>query len=228
MKKSKKNSELFANITKLEKLVISLIVVIALVTIGLGTYAYFNVSKSSDIILTMSYDPDNPQPDPDDNFSLKLYEHNENGDEVTSRTYKDIIPGSKVNKDPTVVNTGTHDMWVRINVVFTNATSWISVSNRNNLNGPIDVLKGISDDWYYTNEGTIDNTNDTITYNFYYKNGLSSNESVTLFNKVEIPVSFNDNDMQKLSTFQIKVTADAIQKENTGNSCYEAFENYWS
>lgn len=223
-RKSNKNLK---NILKLEKIIIITIALIAIVTIGLGTYAYFNVSKSSDIILTMTYDPDDP-PIPDDDFSMRLYEHDENGNEVSSRTYNDIIPGSKVDKDPTIINTGKYDMWVRINVIFTNASNWIDVSNRNNLNGPIDVLKGISNDWYYKNDRVIDSTNNTITYTFYYKNILSSNQKVVLFNKVEIPTSFNDNDMQKLNNFQIKVTADAIQKDNTSDSCFESFENYWS
>lgn len=223
-RKSNKNLK---NILKLEKIIIITIALIAIVTIGLGTYAYFNVSKSSDIILTMTYDPDDP-PIPDDDFSMRLYEHDENGNEVSSRTYNDIIPGSKVDKDPTIINTGKYDMWVRINVIFTNASNWIDVSNRNNLNGPIDVLKGISNDWYYNNDRVIDSTNNTITYTFYYKNILSSNQKVVLFNKVEIPTSFNDNDMQKLKSFQIKVTADAIQKDNTSDSCFESFKNYWS
>ena len=223
-RKSNKNLK---NILKLEKIIIITIALIAIVTIGLGTYAYFNVSKSSDIILTMTYDPDDP-PIPDDDFSMRLYEHDENGNEVSSRTYNDIIPGSKVDKDPTIINTGKYDMWVRMNVIFTNASNWIDVSNRNNLNGPIDVLKGISNDWYYKNDRVIDSTNNTITYTFYYKNILSSNQKVVLFNKVEIPTSFNDNDMQKLNNFQIKVTADAIQKDNTSDSCFESFENYWS
>ena len=226
-KKKNKNKELLATITKLERLIIAFITVIAITTIGLGTYAYFNVSKTSDINLTMiSYDPDNP-PNPEGDFSIRLYEHN-GSEEVTSRTYTDIIPGSKLDKDPTIVNTGKYDMWVRINVIFTNANNWKSVSERNNLNGPIDVLKGISNDWYYSNEGIYDNTNDTITYTFYYKNVLSSNQSAILFNKVEIPYSFNNSDMSKLSTFQIKITADALQRDNTGDSCYEAFRNYWS
>ena len=227
MKKNKK-SELTSTITKVERLIISFIVIIAFMTIGLGTYAYFNVSKTSDINLTMiSYDPEDPPIDPSGEFSIRLYEH-DGANEVLSRTYTNVIPGSKLDKDPTIVNTGKYDMWVRVNVIFTKAHNWEEVSSRNSLVGPIGVLTGISNDWYYTNEGVVDNTNDTITYRFYYKNALSSNQSATVFNRVDIPLSFNDSDMQKISNFQIKVTADAIQKENTGDSCYEAFVNYWS
>ena len=68
--------------------------------------------------------------------------------------------------------------------------------------------------------------NNTLTYTFYYKTKLAPNGEATLFESVTIPSVFDVDDMSKLATFQLKITGEAIQAANTGDTAQKAFEKF--
>ena len=72
-----------------------------------------------------------------------------------------------------------------------------------------------------------DQTADTLTYTYYYKAKVPANGKATLFESVTIPAVFDIDDMVSLATFQIKVTGEAIQAANTGDTPQKAFADFW-
>lgn len=211
-------------------LIIALIIcLIGLVAVG-GTLAYFSTSDTAtNKFMIASYDPDDPNPTPDSLFSLKVYEHDKSGQEVEGLSFTDIAPGTTVSKDPTVENTGRYSAWIRVNVELSNADVWTSLMEKHNINDLVQLFGGYSDtDWYRAdNNYTLNEEEDTLVYSFYCKKALAKGDKKTLFTSFEIPSEFDAYDMSKLNYFELKVTADAIQEANTGDSAYFAFSNYW-
>lgn len=215
---------------KKKVVIIALIIcLIGLVAVG-GTLAYFSASdKATNKFMITSYDPDDPNPSPDSLFSIKVYEHDKSGKEVEELNFTDIAPGTVVSKDPTVENTGQYSAWVRVNVEFSNANTWIRLMKKHNIDDLVQLFGGYSDtDWYRTsNKYTLNEEEDTLAYSFYCQKSLAKGDKTTLFTSFKIPSEFDADDMSKLNYFELKVTADAIQKANTGDSAYFAFSNYW-
>lgn len=206
-----------------------IICLIGVVTVG-GTLAYFSASdKATNKFMITSYDPDDPNPSPDSLFSIKIYEHDKNGKEVEGLSFPDIAPGTVASKDPTVENTGQYGAWVRVNVEFTNASTWINLMNKHSIDDLSELFGGYSETvWYRAdNKYTLNEKENTLFYSFYCKKALAKGDKATLFTSFEIPSEFDADDMSKLNYFELKVTADAIQEANTGDSAYYAFRNYW-
>lgn len=210
-------------------LILGILIGIVALTAG-GTIAYFSTSKSvTNTFMITSYDPENPDPTPDDLFSIKVYEHNESGEEVNANEYNNIAPGTTVSKDPTVKNTGEYSAWIRVKVSFSNAASWVNAMEKHNITDLVTLFGGyIDNNWYRpNNEYALNVEEDTLTYTFYYNKALEKSDAVTLFETFTIPGEFDAFDMVSLGFFELKVTADAIQHANTGDSAYYAFNNYW-
>lgn len=193
-----------------------------------STYAYFSVSKNSNVGLKLgTFDPAMEE---SSKFSLALLQHESIGENLINYetgTYVNIYPGSIVEKDLLVKNSGTIDCWVRVNIFFDNASNWISNCNNYDLVGPIVMLNDISDDWIYSNNYTYDSEKNILKYTFYYNEILRAGEVAKLFDSFEVPAVFNGDDMKLLNSFKINVTADAIQSANTGSSVIEAFSTFW-
>lgn len=209
-------------------IIVLIICLIGLVAVG-GTLAYFSASDTAtNKFMITSYDPDDPNPSPDSLFSVKVYEHDKNGKEVEGLNFTDIAPGTVVDKDPTVENTGQYSAWVRVNVEFSNANTWIKLMKKHNIDDLVQLFGGYSDTaWYRVSNKYTLNGEDTLVYSFYCKNALARGDDATLFTSFKIPSEFDADDMSKLNYFELKVTADAIQEANTGDSAYFAFSNYW-
>ena len=121
----------------MKKRTFAVAMIICLVAIiGFGSLAYFQASKNLTNYFAVAgvADPTDPDAtiDPDDLFSIRLDEKNLDIMTGTARTeegnvYKDILPGDKLEKDPTVTNTGKYDAWVRVKVTVTDAADWMEV-----------------------------------------------------------------------------------------------------
>lgn len=220
------------NFNKRKIIFVSLIICIIALISG-GTLAYFTAEETvTNRFMVTSYDPDNPNgdPNPEDLFSIKITETDKNGNETTEgNTYTNIAPGIVVSKDPTIQNTGAYSAWVRVKLVITNADDWVAAMQKHNINDIATLFGGYDASLWYRvdNDYILDNNNNTLTYNFYYNNVLKADEKVTLFSTFKIPEQFDTFDMASLAYFELKVTADAIQQANTGNSAYYAFQNYF-
>lgn len=210
--------------------ILSLALAVCLIALfTMGTLAYFTDSAAtSNKFMTASYDPSNPDKviTAEELFSIKVYETDANGQkDYDGLTYEDIAPGDELDKDPTAENTGKYGQYVRMSVTLTKASAWQNaVAQGTDLTT---IFKGFdSTKWTRYDEPAVDTTNDTVTYVFYYNGILAPGGTATLFTDVVIPTSLTVDDMVALSQFEINITADAIQSDNTGDNAYDAFKKW--
>lgn len=213
---------------KRKTLIVAVAVCLAAI-LALGSLAVF--SNSDDItnkFMVAGYDPENPIT-PDELFSVTVYETDKDGNQTEQGlTYDGIQPGDKLDKDPTVKNTGKYDQYVRVMVTVTNAKNWMNACEKHNITDLTTIFGGFVDaDWTRVDAPVYNETADTLTYTYYYNSVLKPGETATLFETVTIPLSFTVEDMVALQQFELKVAADAIQSAHTGDNAVDAFANYW-
>ena len=113
----------------------------------------------------------------------------ENGQEVVWKNQiKNILPGQDIIKIPRIKNDG-NDCYVRASIDFIHTPL------------TVDSVYGIEDEWILANDGY-----------YYYKNILSSGDTVDLFKGIKIPEDL-DSETQD-SIFEIQVKVDAVQSSN--------------
>lgn len=213
---------------KRKTLIVAVAVCLAAI-LALGSLAVF--SNSDDITNTFmvaGYDPDKPIT-PDELFSVTVYETDKDGNQTEQGlTYDGIQPGDKLDKDPTVKNTGKYDQYVRVMVTVTNAKNWMDACEKHGISDLTTIFGGFVDaDWTRIDAPVYNEAADTLTYTYYYNRVLTPGETATLFETVTIPLSFTVEDMVALQQFELKVAADAIQSAHTGDNAVDAFANYW-
>lgn len=215
--------------TKKKVFVVALAICL-IATISMGTLAWFNANDSVENIFQVATD-ENGKPD----FSVDIYENligadnkfaDTNGDGVISdqdavvrkedggNTYKDILPGDVLDKNPTVKNTGAYDQYIRAYVTFPSAKVLqdacakygISTDLREWLNVDATVW-AIAD----TNENT---TTGEVTYCYYLKDILAVEKTATLFTNITIPDKFVQEDFADFTQFKVGVKVDAVQTRN--------------
>ena len=199
------------------------------------------------------------QLDKDDIFSIVVYE-TDNSATDGSRTYEGntydaILPGDKLDKDPTVENTGAYPAYVRMTVVVNEAKDWQTAIAKHLANGNLkagdngaydlaNIFGGFNSNWERKEDPVYDEDADTLTYVYYLNAALPAEDvadttdvqedASTLFTSVTIPSCFDAVDMLSLKEFKLEITADAIQSMNTGGDpddnvldSYYAFQNFW-
>ena len=196
---------------KSKVLVVALIVSLAAI-ISIGSLAWF--TAKDDVTNTIKLA---------DDFKIEVYEHDwskPNTDETTTGlTYTSIMPGQKIQKDPTVRNTGTHPEWVRVNVTLSDYDIWNTVVKPDKETGKVDlsaIFTGFdSGKWTRYDAPKVDNTAKTVTYTFYLNSKLEASATQTLFTGVTIPESLTLEQAKSIGEngFTIKVEAEAIQAE---------------
>lgn len=206
-----------------------------LTTTAFGTLAYFTAKgEAENTFMVAGYDPENPDKpiDPDDLFSVTVTETTPEDDPDIEKDpngngniYKNIIPGDKLPKDPTVTNTGKYSQWVRVKVTLTNAANWKSVLG-DNPNGLFTASECGFDTAKWTSAGDPVTEDDTLTWTYYLNTKLDPAGTAVLFTNVVIPGELNVEDMTKLASFKLSVAAEAIQSENTGETPQAAFVLY--
>lgn len=170
---------------KKSRLTIAVIALISVLLVG-GTYAFFTDTKSQTNIITMG------------NVEIDLTEplfEEDNKD----LTVKNVMPGKKIVKDPTITLKGTsNDAYVRAKIEVTGKSMDLNQKQMGEL------IDGI----HFTN-GWVLGDNDY----YYYNLALTQTDSeVLIFDHVIIPEVWG-NETNNL-TFEINVTAEAIQAEN--------------
>lgn len=220
----------------MKKRVFTVALVLCLVAIiGFGSLAYFQTSKNLTNYFAVAgiVDPTDPDEtiDPNDLFSIRLDEQVIGGTDRTEEgnTYTGILPGDTLKKDPTVTNTGKYEAWVRVKVTVTDAAAWKAACEKHQIENLEEIFGGYEADKWDREiaEDVYDQTADTLTYTYYYKAKVPANGKATLFESVTIPAVFDIDDMVSLATFQIKVTGEAIQAANTGDTPQKAFADFW-
>lgn len=200
---------------------------------GFGTLAYFTAQEEAEnTFMVAGYDPDSPV-DLDKLFSVTVTETiPENDPDITKdpdgngNIYTNVTPGDTLHKDPTVKNTGRYSQWVRVKVTLTKAENWREVLGDNPNDLFTDAECGFDTEKWISAGDPVTNADDTLTWTYYLKEKLEPEETAVLFTKVMIPPDLDVEDMVRLATFKLTVTAEAIQTKNTGNTPEEAFVLY--
>lgn len=220
----------------MKKRIFTIALVLCLVAIiGFGSLAYFQTTKDLTNYFAVAgiTDPTDPNEtiNPDDLFSIRLDEQVLGGNDRTENgnTYTGILPGDTLKKDPTVTNTGKYDVWVRVKVTVTDASAWKAACAKHQIENLEEIFNGyVAAQWDREKaEDVFDAAADTLTYTYYYKGKIPAQGDAKLFDSITIPAAFDIEDMAALATFQIKITGEAIQAANTGDSAQEAFHNFW-
>lgn len=191
------------------KLILSLtaIALVAAVTIG-GTLAYFTDKTDStntvafgnvDITLNVNYQSTTGS----DNIGWK---NGSNGIDMHN-----IVPGDTINANASLTNTGVNAAYIRIKFEFSGTYNGQEYTNdtipadiRAQLNSI--MLTNLTSNLPFTSNRAWWIQSDGY---FYYTNILSANTSLTLFGKMDIPISLG-NDFENANG-AIKVIAEAVQ-----------------
>lgn len=233
MKMTNNKEEKRMKMTKKKVFVVALAVCLIAI-LSLGTLAWFNASED----VTNKFMVTNSEDEADKIFSVELYETkvDENGEPVVpyektedGNTYDDIAPGDHLTKDPTVENTGLYDQWIRVKVTVTNATNWINALRDSGITDLKDVFEGHNEAKWRSegNDNPQPDANDEVTFTYYLKEKLAPGNTATLFTAVNIPEDFDQADMATLNEFELKIVAEALQYDNTGTDCFQAFADCW-
>jgi len=219
-----------------KKVFVTALAVSLIAILSLSTLAWFNATDD----VTNKFMVTDSEQDADKVFSVDLYETkvNENGDPVdpyektdTGNTYDNIAPGDVLVKDPTVENTGKYDQWIRVNVTLTNATNWQSIFAYCGFTQLEEIFQGYEGDIWQSegnDQPVIDTTNDTLTFTYYLKEKLTPGDTATLFTGVKIPEKIDQHEIVYINEFELQIVAEALQADNTGENCFDAFANYWN
>ena len=178
--------------------------------------------------------------DPDGIFSVDIWENvDTDGDGVnekvgaendtTGGTYDHVYPSQTLVKEPHVENTGKYDQWIRVKVTVTDAADWMQICNTLAANTGKEydlsnIFQGHDEAVWTVGEKTLNN-DDSITYTYYLNSKLEPGKDVVLFEEIIIPYQLTQYELATLDGgFEIKMVAEAIQADNTGDTVFEAFE----
>lgn len=217
-----------------KKLVSLALVVILIATISFSSLAWFNDKDevTNKFYVATSDDPS----DPDDIFSVDVWEKvDTDGDGVADTVspgedvdgggaeFKDILPGAKYIKEPTVENTGAYDQYIRVVVTLSDADAWVAALGYHyDLST---IFLGHDETKWTRDKGS--HVGDELIYVYYLNEALEPGKTETLFTHVQLPTSLTQEQMAKLNGgFELKVRADAIQTENLGEEVDTAKEAF--
>ncbi len=225
-----------------KKVFVAALAISILAIVSMGSLAWFQASQSVENVFRVSTTDDNQTPD----FSIVLYENvvdpetgkmvdtNNDGaiDEkdvtTTGNTYESLAPGDRLDKNPTVQNTGDYDQYVRVTVTLQNADAWVPLLAKYNLTID-DVIVGYEDAEWRSEIVDEDYTDGTVVNQYYFEGKLVPDATATLFGGIVIPGVFTNDDVKTFEGgFSMTVVADAIQADNTGDNAFDAFDTYWA
>ena len=179
-----------------KKKILSLSLVIIMIAIlSFSSLAWFNDSDSvkNDFHIATSDDPS----DPDDIFSVDVWENTPDGDkDQDGHSYENILPGSNLEKEVVVENTGAYDQYIRVVVTLNNANAWVDILG---YGYELDsIFEGHDETLWTRASGSHDSANDQLVYVYYLNKTLAPTETATLFTNVVIPTHLDQADMAKL------------------------------
>lgn len=180
-----------------------------------GTLAYFTADDTAtNTFMVATTDPSNPD---DELFGVKVTEDVQTSDKVEENgsggyTYKEIMPGMTLNKNPKVTNSGQYSEFVRVSVTLGQASVWKEVLPNDALTDLVSTIDASK--WEYVTMKE-DTTADTITWVYYYKEALAKDaDTGEMFTEVKIPAGLTTEQMKQLESVNMTIAAEAIQSEN--------------
>lgn len=157
---------------------------------------------------------------------------------VAENSYK-LMPGHTYTKDPTIhVDATSEDCFIRAKVTLTNAKEWIAIATKYADNKVENIIKGTNDDIWWVSQPAVDETANTVTYTFVYKNESHTDElgkriwtstdskDLVLFNEIAIPGGLTNDELKGVGSSKITVVAEAIQADGfeTEAAAWAAFD----
>ncbi len=154
----------------------------------------------------------------------------EGADRVKANEYK-LMPGHTYTKDPTIhVDAASEDCFIRAKVTLTNAKEWIAIATKYADNKVENIIKGTDDNIWWVSQPVVDETANTVTYTFVYKNESHTDElgkriwtstdskDLVLFNEIAIPGGLTNDELKSVGASKITVVAEAIQADGFKNA----------
>lgn len=157
---------------------------------------------------------------------------------VAENSYK-LMPGHTYTKDPTIhVDAASEDCFIRAKVTLTNAKAWIAIATKYADNKVENIIKGTDDNIWWVSQPAVDETANTVTYTFVYKNESHIDElgkriwtstdskDLVLFNEIAIPGGLTNEELKGVGSSKITVVAEAIQADGfeTEAAAWAAFD----
>lgn len=208
--------------TKKKVFVVALAVCL-LAILSMSSLAWFSAKDS---VKNEFYVADSTVTDPDDVFSVDVYEYTENSPTnkvPAGETYKDILPGDLLKKEPHVANTGYYDQYIRVIITMSDAANWKAIlGNEFGEAAILGLFDGLDQTmWNHITVETLD-ASDEIRIVMYYNGILDGTDAgdetadITVFNNVKIPSTMDQEDAVNFGAdgFTIDVKAQAVQTEN--------------
>ena len=221
-----------------KKVFVVALAVCLIAILSLSSLAWFSDADevTNEFMISTSDDPT----DPDDIFSVDIWENvDEDGDGQTDKiaigdntngaTYEHIYPSQTLVKEPHVENTGIYDQWIRVKVTVTKAREWNAICA--DLADPADkpyelanIFKGHDEAKWTVGDVVYSDADDTLTYTYYLNEKLEPGKDELLFTEIVLPELLTQYHMATLDGgFSLKLVAEAIQADNTGDTAQEAF-----
>lgn len=152
----------------------------------------------------------------------------EGADRVDANSYK-LLPGHTYAKDPMVtVLSGSENSYIRMTVTVSKAAELDAIFDPQKAN-LLSIFNGYdSTNWIYQGK-TDDTTNNTRTYEFWYKDTVSALEEDValdaLFDSITVPGEINNDQLKTIEGMTITVNAYAIQADgfNDAAAAWAAF-----
>lgn len=145
---------------------------------------------------------------------------------VKANEYK-LIPGHSYTKDPTVtVEANSEECYVRALVTINKREALYNLPSDINIEDCFDI----NENWVFKSE-TEDIGEDTYTYEFWYnttvKTSSTDNILPAVFEKIIVPESLTNAQLETLEGLKIDVVAHAIQADgfDTADDAWKAFGN---
>ena len=152
----------------------------------------------------------------------------EGADRVDANSYK-LLPGHTYAKDPMVtVLSGSENSYIRMTVTVSKAAELDAIFDPQKANLLSIFNSYDSTNWIYQGE-TDDTTNNTRTYEFWYKDTVSALEEDValdaLFDSITVPGEINNDQLKTIEGMTITVNAYAIQADgfNDAAAAWAAF-----
>ena len=145
---------------------------------------------------------------------------------VQANSYK-LMPGHEYDKDPTVtVEAGSEKSYVRMRVTVTFEEALSDELLKTDLTN---IFTGYDKVEWPLNKKTVSGDKKTITYEYRYKEPVAADKDdvklAPLFTKINVPGDWTKETLNALGNFEIKIEADAIQKDgfSTADAAWAAF-----
>ena len=210
-----------------KKVFVTALAVCLIAIISMGTLAWFNASDEVTNKFMIADSDQDGTPD----FKVDVWENDPADLTVKDQdgvTYTDIAPGDVLAKNPTVENMGDYDQWIRVYVTYDEWAKIEAACTNQGISTDLRTWLNVDSAAWTADDAATVVENNSVTYVYYYNYKLTPDQTAVLFTNVTIPGEFEQNDMTFTSgDFTIKVKAEALQSDNTGDNAKTAFATYW-